>query len=563
MIKIMRKRLTMVMMLCAAMCSCNKSSGEEGPKDAVTVKLTASLNSYFGAGKTVSPIWTAADRLVVTDIANGASAESKASMTGNASSMFSVSLNGLKNGDELVAVLKGSATVKDGKLCFSIPTEQNGTDITPALAGKFKYDSHKISGADVALSSTGSVLVANVQQAGYMVTDIVLEAVGGEKIAGNVAVDVKNWTYSATDSKITVHVRDNNPEKGSLSIPILLTPCTLSKGYKLVFKTDKRGDFEFTSNENIEFRPGAYVESGEAKEDKVRKLLACGSNKVYLFNKDKVEWGQRYTNGLIWSWDCTSIQGTVAGAKSSSHIDDTKIVNNKRQLLVTCSNNNGWCVLLEPDYEKNGYAKLLFWTNVASNAHSAEYLPGNYVVVACSVDGGDCLQLYSVNKNNVPLKTYPLQSAHGAVWNDTVKRLYAIGGTSLQIYKWDETKGELELEKTVQTTPYVDGLHDISLVDANTLILGGHKCALYNVTSSTFTAVNHFNDSGRNGIKSLNYNAVTGECFYTFAVAATHEGSYDWSSHKVRYTDKINGTGIEKYLLVDDINMYKVRVFNW
>lgn len=550
-----------VMLVCAVFCACKKGGDE--PSGVVIVKVSATLNSYFGNGKTVAPVWSATDRLVLTDVSNGESGQGKSTMTGSNKSMFSIGVAGVGDSDNLVGVLNGRAAVKDGQLSFEIPAAQNGKDVTPVIAGKVKYDSRKVSGVEMSLSSTCSVLMANAVQKGFAVTDIIFETLGGEKVAGNVSINVADWSYKATESRISVHIANPDASLKSISVPILLTPCTLSKGYRLIFKTDTHGDLEFDSEPGITFRAGSYIESGDAKDDPVRKLLACGSNKVYLFNKDMVDWGQRYTSGLIWSWDCTSIQGICAGCKSSSHIDDTKIVNNKRQLLVTCSNNSGWCVLLEPDYDKSGSAKVLFWTNSAPNAHSAEYLPGGYVAVACSVSGGDCIQLYSVNKNNEPLKIYSLESAHGAVWMEATQRLYAIGGSTLQIYKLDADKGELELENTVSTGSYVTGLHDISAVDDVTLIMGGHKCALYNITSGVFTPVPHFNDGGRTGIKSLNYNAETGECFYTFAVAGTAEGSYDWSSHKVRYTDNINGTGAEKFVLVDDINMYKVRVFNW
>lgn len=550
-----------MLLLSAAACSCSKGGGEDQKTDAV--KLTASLSPFFGAGETVTPVWSSADRLQVMNPKNGSSYEAKPSMTGSSQSMFSITVSGVSDGDELVALKKGTATVNGGELCFTIPGLQNGKDMDPVIAGKFKYDSRKTSGLDVTMTSACAVLVANAPQVGSAVTGVELQTLGGEKIAGDISVDIASWTYSATLEKISVALSAPDASKLTVSIPILVVPAVLSKGYKLTFHTDSGADLVYQCDESVTLRAGSHIESGEAREDTERKLLACGSNKVYLFNKDLVNWGERYTSGLIWSWDCTSIQGTVAGAKSSSHIDDTKIVNNKRQLLVTCSNNNGWCVLLEPDYSTKAYAKLIFWTNSSPNAHSAEYLPGGYVVVACSVDGGDCLQLYDINRNNSALKSYPLTSAHGAVWNDKVKRLYAIGGTSLQIYKWNQDKAELELENTVSTKAYVDGLHDISYVDTNLLILGGHRCALYNLTDGTFTPVPHFNPSERNGIKSLNYNAETGECFYTYAVAATHEGSYDWSSHKVRYTDNVNGTGVEKHLLVDDINMYKVRVFSW
>ena len=123
-------------------------------------------------------------------------------------------------------------------------------------------------------------------------------------------------------------------------------------------------------------------------------------------------------------------------------------------------------------------------------------------------------------------------------------------------------KPELILEKTVSTAAYVSALHDLTLVDANTLVMAGIRAAFYNISAGTFTQIEHFNPSALFSVKSINCNMTTGECFYTFAAEGTFEGGYYWSSHKLRYTSDLKGNE-ESHILVDDIDMYKVRVFNW
>lgn len=144
--------------------------------------------------------------------------------------------------------------------------------------------------------------------------------------------------------------------------------------------------------------------------------------------------------------------------------------------------------------------------------------------------------------------SYPLSSCHGVVWVASVQRLYAIGGTTLQEYSlvdWDGSNPSLRLESSYSTTGNVAGLHDMTLISEDEIILAGsnscgHSCAIFNTQTKKFTPVNHFN--GINGMKSINYNPSTGEAYYTYAAAGTSEGGYVW---------------------VDDINMYKVRVYNW
>ena len=554
----MKNNLMILIALASAFVSCKKTG--EDIQSGKALMVTAVMAPYYGEGKTVTPQWQQTDRLELVSVETGDVFSARPAMTGSSQSVFSFAVEGVADGDRMVAFKKGEGKVQDGKICFDIPSVQDGT-VNPVIACTFDYDSRKTSGLTLNLRSMASVLLAHSPQENCTITSVVLESVGGEKFAGKVSVDPHSGEYTASESKIELRLPNPDPSATEVTVPFVLAPCTMAGGYKITFHTEDGKTLEYTSMTDISFPAGSFVESGSAREDNVRKLLACGSTKVYLIEKDKVQWGGRYTDGLLWSWDCTAHQNVVAGAKTSSHIDDAKPVNNKHQMLVTCSNNGGWCMLIEPDYQSASGAQLLFWTNSCANAHSAELLPGGYVAVACS-DGTDCIQLYDTHKNNSAIARYPLVSAHGVVWNEDTQRLYAIGGNSLQIYRWDASKPELILEKTVSTAAYVSALHDLTLVDANTLVMAGIRAAFYNISAGTFTQIEHFNPSALFSVKSINCNMTTGECFYTFAAEGTFEGGYYWSSHKLRYTSDLKGNE-ESHILVDDIDMYKVRVFNW
>ena len=167
------------------------------------------------------------------------------------------------------------------------------------------------------------------------------------------------------------------------------------------------------------------------------------------------------------------------------------------------------------------------------------------------------------------IASYPLASAHGVVWCEKTRRLYAIGGSSLQVYKLNDawtTSPALVLEKTISSKGFVTGMHDMTAVDDHTLIIGGNKLAFFDVTTEKFTPVNAYNTVA--GFKSVNYNPSTREFYYTYAWTGYAEGSYDWSSHWIRYTDNIENSfspsiPAQGIIRVEDINMYKVRVFNW
>ena len=129
-----------------------------------------------------------------------------------------------------------------------------------------------------------------------------------------------------------------------------------------------------------------------------------------------------------------------------------------------------------------------------------------------------------------------------------------------------ETRPALVLEKTISSSSFVSGMHDMTAVDDHTLLIGGNKLAFFDIDTERFTAVPAYNAVA--GFKSVNYNPATGEMYYTYAYGSYGEGDYTWSSHWIRYTDNIKGAftpslDAQGVIRVEDINMYKVRVFNW
>ena len=131
---------------------------------------------------------------------------------------------------------------------------------------------------------------------------------------------------------------------------------------------------------------------------------------------------------------------------------------------------------------------------------------------------------------------------------------------SLQIYKlkdWTSATPSLELEKTVQT-PY-GGLHDMSLVNSNTLCIGGRRAYLYDIGANRFTEMMLF--SASTAIKSINYNDETGELWYTDST--NPEGSQSWSTQTIRYSTDKNASTETRTIKVPDLDVYKVRVMNW
>ena len=168
-----------------------------------------------------------------------------------------------------------------------------------------------------------------------------------------------------------------------------------------------------------------------------------------------------FYNAVLWELDAKDFASVIG--KDMLRLDDCKPVDNNTKILATSSRSFAMLVDIETK-------KLLWYSSNSGNAHSADLLPGNRIAVACS-DGGDVVQIFDVNASDKVLFSTPLNSAHGVVWNETTQRLYAIGGTSLNIYKlkdWNSAAPSLELEQVIDTKNSVTGLHDMTLVDGNT-----------------------------------------------------------------------------------------------
>ena len=553
-----------LLFLLAAAC---KDTGSTEPS---TSKIDISLGKYYSAQGTVrNPSWSAGDLALAVNIGNGRSASAKAIGINGNTATFLFSLPDTKPGDPLLCA-SPAEELKAGPsgISLELPAVQDGSGIVPVQMGTVKAPSSSYAGAKLSLKAVPCLFMATVQKGAYSVSSLKMKAIGGEKLAGTLTFDYSDLaagTMKARASESEIEVRLAEPLDCRLSvqtIPVFIAPVTLSSGYEITFFCQDGSSFSFRKEESCDFPSGGLVQS-EAASSSSRKLIACGSDKVYVIDATIAHEEGNYYNALLWSWSSTDFGFGTA----SDHIDDCKPVNDGKQFLVTCSNKNAWCAVV--DYPSG---KVSYVVEGVANAHSAELLPGGRLVVASS-DGGDKLVLFDTNGSTSPIASYPLTSAHGVVWVDSVQRLYAIGGSSIQVYSlsaWDSSSPALKLEKTISSSSFVNGLHDASLVDANTIIVAGNNAALLDVRSGSLSGIRHLN--GVIGIKSVNYNADSGELYYTYAAAGTSEGSYDWSSHKIRYTDEVNlqlsGDGLGEgsnwsYITVSDIDMYKVRVLNW
>ncbi len=189
------------------------------------------------------------------------------------------------------------------------------------------------------------------------------------------------------------------------------------------------------------------------------ELIVCGWDEVFVIDVGEAN---ATPPAKIWSWraaECSNLP--EAWAPLFRTTDDCKPVAQGRQILITSS---GGAVALVDRQTK----EAVFYAR-AANAHSADLLPGNRVAVAASVsDQGNRLIVFAPGTPGEELWSDRLYSAHGAVWDNERKLLWALGDDQLRGYRlldWDGLKPRLELAAR-HTLPEGGG-HDLSPVPAS------------------------------------------------------------------------------------------------
>ena len=162
--------------------------------------------------------------------------------------------------------------------------------------------------------------------------------------------------------------------------------------------------------------------------------------------------------------------------------------------------------------------RAVFWAS-AVNAHSAEILPGNKVVVASSTgEGGNRLVLFDLAQPGKPLASDDLHGAHGVVWDPEVKLLWALGELELRSYLLQDLEGESPafVRKSAYTLPNPGG-HDLRAVpktDSLSVTTGNHVW-LFDLRRLNFSPCGGLADLA--GVKGVDVHPKTGRLAFVKA----------------------------------------------
>ena len=261
-------------------------------------------------------------------------------------------------------------------------------------------------------------------------------------------------------------------------------------------------------------------------------LMVCGADEVV-----RIDLTASPTN-RVWSWSAAGCDEIPADLKNAfATTDECKPVDGGKHLLVSSS--GGGCALLELPS-----VKALWWARV-TNAHSIEALPDGRIAVASSVGKtGNKVVLFDREVPGRSITELPLKSAHGLVWDDGRKLLWALGYDVLIACRIDGDR--LELMRSTPL-PDTDG-HDLRAVPGSQkLILSTHKGVwLFDRETSSFRAHPRMHDWEM--VKGIDVHPTSGR------IAVVRAEGGNWWADTVRFLEPEDETPVDGEKIV-----YKAR----
>ncbi|RAI99839.1 hypothetical protein LX64_04392 [Chitinophaga skermanii] len=145
------------------------------------------------------------------------------------------------------------------------------------------------------------------------------------------------------------------------------------------------------------------------------------------------------TKNIIWQWKADANNMQNGDEKLFSNPSEAKIVYNGEYLLTVASGGGAALIRIADK-------KVMFYAQPVGNTHSAEVLPGGYIVTASST--GNYLMLYKIDTTNVKaekeIQKIELPFAHNVVWDRKQQVLWSAGMHDMYVYRF-ETKDSAHL----------------------------------------------------------------------------------------------------------------------
>jgi hypothetical protein len=249
------------------------------------------------------------------------------------------------------------------------------------------------------------------------------------------------------------------------------------------------------------------IEPSRTTAERATHLVCAGGKEIFILDAGDLAKG---TARKIWSWTASPETGVPESrTKWFANLDDAKAVNDGKQVLISASNSG--VALVDVATRK------VTWMTTVRNAHTAEMLPGGLVAAASSI-GGDELLIFDPKSTaaEIPIFRTPLPSAHGLVWDDDSKTLWALGYDELRAYTItsnDRAKTQLELRKA-HKLPGIGG-HDLRSVPTSTGLLISNKEHVYIFDRKKEQFTEHATLGKIEKVKSIDVHPQTGQIVHS------------------------------------------------
>lgn len=235
------------------------------------------------------------------------------------------------------------------------------------------------------------------------------------------------------------------------------------------------------------------------------QIILAGGDEAFFVDAAKSATGQIEK---LWRWSGTDATDLPDSARREfEHLDECKPVGDGSRILICAS--NGGCALIERS------SRRILWRGHATNAHSLEMLPRGRIVVASSLSGDRLLVFDSAKQGDAIFKT-PLHAAHGVVWDESRKSLWALGFEQLQRYELEawETDHPALILKEEHRVPDHEG-HDLRLLSHGSHLVITTELGVYLFDCAAHRFSPHEAIGTLKDIKSVDIHPKTGRIVFT------------------------------------------------
>lgn len=199
-------------------------------------------------------------------------------------------------------------------------------------------------------------------------------------------------------------------------------------------------------------------------------------------------------DAVIWEWKPTTALGFSRFSSGYGNRIDEAVLRYSEPLgkyVVCVTSSSGYMCVAE--YPSGNCV----WEGNAQGLgpHSIDYLPDGNVAVVCSgnsnTDAG-CLRIYtaSAGRQSAKYAEAPLVSAHGVLWDDENRLLWALGAAELRAYRIGGTSSAPELIEVdgLGGATAVSGCHNLSVCgdDTDCLWISGSAVIVYRKSTGSY-----------------------------------------------------------------------------